>query len=45
MTSRRHEFTAEETADLLDELGARLQRRGVAASILWWAVRRLRPTT
>ena len=33
MTSRRHEFTAEETADLLDELGARLRRRGVAASI------------
>ncbi|HVD23064.1 MAG TPA: hypothetical protein VNC23_08220 [Lapillicoccus sp.] len=33
MTSRRHEFTAEETADLLDELDARLRRRGVAASI------------
>ena len=30
MTSRRHEFTAEETADLLD---TRLRRRGVAASI------------
>jgi len=28
-----HEFTAEETADLLDELGARLGRRRVAASI------------
>ena len=33
MTSRRHEFTAEETANLLDELDARLRRRGVAASI------------
>lgn len=34
MTSRRrHEFTAEETAELLDELDARLRRRGVAASI------------
>ena len=33
MTSRRHEFTAEETVDLLDELDARLRRRGVAASI------------
>jgi len=33
MTSRRHEFTAEEAADLLDELDARLRRRGVAASI------------
>lgn len=33
MTSRRHEFTAEETADLLDELDTRLRRRGVAASI------------
>jgi hypothetical protein len=33
MTSRRHEFTAAETADLLDELDVRLRRRGVAASI------------
>ena len=34
MTSRRrHEFTAEETAELLDELDARLRERGVAASI------------
>jgi hypothetical protein len=33
VTSRRHEFTAEETADLLDELDTRLRRRGVTASI------------
>jgi len=33
MTSRRHEFTAAEIVDLLDELDARLRRRGVAASI------------
>jgi hypothetical protein len=33
MTGRRHEFTAEEAAALLDELDARLRRRGVAASI------------
>jgi hypothetical protein len=33
MTSRRHEFTAAETADLLDELDVRLRRRRVAASI------------
>ena len=33
MTSRRHEFTTEETADLLDQLDTRLRRRGVAASI------------
>jgi hypothetical protein len=30
MTSRRHEFTAAETAELLDELDVRLRRRGVA---------------
>jgi len=34
MTSRRRpESTAEETAELLDELDARLRQRGVAASI------------
>lgn len=33
MTRPRHEFTAEETADLLAELDARLRRRGVGASI------------
>ena len=33
MTSRRHEFTVEETTALLNELDARLRRRGVAASI------------
>lgn len=33
MTSRRHEFTVEETAELLGELDARLRQRGVAASI------------
>jgi hypothetical protein len=54
MTSRRHEFTAEQTADLLDELDARLRRRaavGHEAVIVvsrprssWWAVRRSRLT-
>jgi hypothetical protein len=33
MTGRRHEFTAEEAAALLDELDARLRQRGIAASI------------
>jgi hypothetical protein len=33
VTRRRHEFTAEETAELLGELDARLRARGVAASI------------
>ncbi|GEP33860.1 hypothetical protein NSZ01_16280 [Nocardioides szechwanensis] len=33
MTSRRHEFTVEETTELLGELDARLRQRGVAASI------------
>ena len=33
MTRRRHEFTAEETAELLDVLDARLRERGVAGSI------------
>jgi hypothetical protein len=33
MTSPRHEFTAEETAELLAELDARLRQRGVSASI------------
>lgn len=33
MTTPRHEFTAEETAELLGELDARLRARGVAASI------------
>ncbi len=33
MTSRRHEFTAEETSELLAELDARLRQRGVAGSI------------
>lgn len=33
VTSRRHEFTAEETTELLDELDAPLRQRGVAASI------------
>lgn len=33
MTRRRHEFTAEETNQLLAELDARLRQRGVAASI------------
>jgi hypothetical protein len=33
MTSRRHEFTVEETTALLNELDGRLRRRGVAASI------------
>ena len=31
--TRRHEFTAEETTELLGELDARLRARGVAASI------------
>jgi hypothetical protein len=31
--TNRHEFTAEETTRLLDELDARLRRRGAAASI------------
>jgi hypothetical protein len=33
MTSRRHEFTVEDTTELLAELDARLRRRGVGASI------------
>lgn len=33
MTRPRHEFTAEETADLLAELDARLRQRGVGSSI------------
>ena len=33
MTRQRHEFTAEKVAELLDALDARLQERGVAASI------------
>jgi hypothetical protein len=33
VTRRRHEFTAEETEELLGELDARLRARGVAASI------------
>ncbi len=33
MTSRRHEFTVEETSELLAELDSRLRHRGVAASI------------
>ena len=33
MTRRRHEFTLEETTELLDELDTRLRQRGIAASI------------
>lgn len=33
MTRRRHEFTLEETTDLLDELDTRLRQRGIAAAI------------
>lgn len=33
MTSRGHEFTAEETAELLAELDERLRARGLAAAV------------
>ena len=33
MTKRRHEFTLEETTELLNELDTRLRQRGIAASI------------
>lgn len=45
MTSRGHEFTAEETAELLADLDERLRARGLAAAVSWSAVPHWQPTT